>query len=81
MYVDYKISRIIEDFKISVLVRFYHGDFVIEEEKKKYKRMKKVSEKTYIFDFGTPLSAIRIYLNKSLSRFSHPPIDDQKYVG
>ncbi len=77
MNVDYKISNIIEDFTVKVLVRFYNGDYKEKEGKLVYERSVKVSEKTYIFDYGTKLDQIRKFLNKELKKFPHIPITEQ----
>ena len=77
MHVDYKISRIEEDFTAKVLVRFYSGDYKEKEGKQVYERSAKLSEKTYIFDYGTDLDMIRKFLNKELKKLQHTPITEQ----
>lgn len=77
MHVDYKISQIVEDFRVRVTVLFYVGDYKEKEGKQVYERIARLSEKTYIFDYGTKIDTVRKFLNRELKKLQYPPITEQ----
>ena len=84
-YIDYKFSSIVRNgITTKFVVRFFEGDYVLQEGKNVYKRSRILNTQTFELDGNKTDAEIRTFTNEQLSKHKDKGdkevLQEQKYV-